>query len=518
MILAVSWFSRPTSAEDFAYFHENVMGTSLELRVRADRARDAVVAESRVLAEIDRLSRIFSGYDSATEFSRWQATKNQPTRVSDELFEVLARSDFWLASSGGAFDPRAQALTALWTAGARDGVVPSAKALAEAKRLMSRPAWRLDEKSRTAERLTTCPISLNAIAKGAIVERACDAAFQAGSGIHGLLLNVGGDLRVRGDMDAVIGVGSPWKDSETTEPIAHVSVRDRAVATSGDYHRGAWIQGKWYSHIFDPRTGLPAGGISSATVIAERSLDADALATTLNVLTPEESLRLIKTVPGVDCMIVATDGKVWRSAGWDRYEQAALGSPVVAHRAILARQDEKAKPAASPAPAGWGANRELVVNFEISPPEGNAGRYRRPYVVIWVEDKAGHVVRNLILWVSLGGSGPERWLPDLKRWYRADQARKDADGIDMVHTIGRSTRPSGAYSVIWDGLDDDKKPVAPGTYTIHIEAAREHGTYQSIRKEVTLGDKPFAEELKGNVEIRSASLEFRARTPAKPEK
>jgi thiamine biosynthesis lipoprotein ApbE len=490
-------------AEDFAFFHENVMGTSLELRVRADSAEDAATAEARVLGEIDRLTKVFSGYDSSSEFSRWQATVNRPTALSTELLDVLAQSDAWRSASGGAFDPRVQAMTELWEAAAAKNRLPTAESLARIKALMARPAWRLDEKGGTAERLTACPISLNAIAKGAIVEFASDAAFRDRAGVRGLLLNIGGDLRVRGEMEAVVGVGSPWKDSETTEPIDRIRVRNRAVATSGDYHRGARIGGKWYSHIFDPRTGRPASGISSATVIAERSADADALATIFNVLTPAESLKLIGTVPNAECLIVESSGKRWQSGGWNAYQAVALATSAQA----------SSPKAAATAKSGWGADHELEIKFEINSAESKTRSYRRPYVAVWVEDEQGKVVRNLIVWVSMGGAGPDRWLPDLKRWYKAERARRDIDGTDTVHTIGRSTRPPGEYSVVWNGLDDDKQPVPPGKYTIFIETAREHGTHQSIRKEVTLADKPFSEELKGNVEIRSAAVEYRPKTP-----
>ena len=79
---------------------------------------------------------------------------------------------------------------------------------------------------------------------------------------------------------------------------------------------------------------------------------------------------------------------------------------------------------------------------------------------------------------------------------------------------GRPGQP-GKYKVIWDGKDNHGKQLAGGEYTITIEAAREHGTYQSIRKQVTLADKPFTEELKGNVEIKSATIEYRRKAPPK---
>ncbi len=521
------WFllaigDRAAASETYSFYHDNVMGTSMELQVQAASEDAARAVESRVLHEIDRLSRIFSGYDPQSEFSRWQAGPRQPTVLSAELFELLQACDQWRAKSGGAFDPRVELLSRLWSNGARRNQLPTEAELDRARDQLSRPAWRLDPERRTAERLSDGPLSLNAIAKGYILERACEAATNGHPEVQGLLLNVGGDLRVCGSTVGSIGISAPKAGSETTEPLALVEVQNRAVATSGNYQRGWSIQGKWYSHVLDPRTGRPAEGIASASVIAERSADADALATIFNVLSPEESRTLANSIPGVECLIITTEGRMVRSDGWRRYERARTSPVALADT----REPSDAKldkgiaddgnEAKATTQASWGDDHELVIHFEINRPEGEARRrYRLPYVAIWVEDEKGFPVRTLALWVSLGGAGPDRWLPDLKRWYRSDRARREVDKTDMVHAMARATAPPGKYSVIWDGKDNHGKPLPGGSYTIYIEAVREHGTYQSIRKPVTLPSTPFAEDLKGNVEIKSASIEYRRKTPAK---
>jgi thiamine biosynthesis lipoprotein len=502
--------------DDFAFFHENVMGTSLELRVQATSAAAARCAEARVLAEVERLSSIFSGYDPKSEFRRWQAGPKGPTKVSAELFALLGTCDRWREFSGGAFDPRVQALTRLWSRCAEEGRTPASQELAETQALMSRAAWRLDPKTRAAERMSDCPLSLNAIAKGYIVERACEAALTPSRGVRGLLLNVGGDLRVCGAPARTIAIVNPWADSESSEPLTTITVGNRAVATSGNSQRGFQIGEKWYSHIFDPRTGWPVEHVASATVIAPRSADADALATIFNVLAPEESLQLVRSLPEVECLIVTTDGRIVRSPGWERFERTRPWPLAVAFAqgpsGSGVKTDESPKGKAG---ASWSKDYELVVNFEINRPDTSDGPYRRPYVVVWIENQEGKQVRTLLLWVSYGGAGPYQWLPDLKRWYRSEQDRFRADKTDVIGTVSRPTRPPGKYKVIWDGKDNKGNPVAPGTYTVHVEAAREHGTYQSIRKQVTISDKPFAEDLKGNVEIKAASIEYRRKAQAK---
>ena len=318
----------------------------------------------------------------------------------------------------------------------------------------------------------------------------------------GGLLNIGGDVRVVGDVARTVGVAPPVGDSETAEPIARVQVRDRSVATSGSSQRGWRIGAKWYSHIFDPRTGQPAGRVVGATVITENAADANALATTLNVLPVEDGLLLAASIPGTECLVVTADGQVRKSAGWSRYERAASAPAAPVMPTALA-QDSKTVPGGS-----WGDTYEMLVNFEIGGPSGNSRRYRRPYIAVWIEDKGGLTTRTLELWLQNRQPGP-RWHKDLKRWYRDDQVRRQADNTEPDRHDLAPTRPPGKYTVTWDGKDDHGKPVGPGIYTLCIEAAREHGTYQIIRKEVTIADKPFAENLKGNVEIKSASIEYR---------
>lgn len=159
------------------------------------------------------------------------------------------------------------------------------------------------------------------------------------------------------------------------------------------------------------------------------------------------------------------------------------------------------------APA-WPRAYELAVDLEINDP--GEGRYRRPYVAVWIEDAEGYPVRTMSLWVQTRPPGP-RWIPDLRRWFRSDRMRQLSDKTDLVSTVSGPTRQPGKYTVVWDGTDDSKKLVTQGNYTVYVEAAREHGTYQILKKAVAIGPRPFRADLGGNVEIKAAYLEYRQR-------
>ncbi|MBS1719041.1 MAG: DUF2271 domain-containing protein [Armatimonadetes bacterium] len=151
---------------------------------------------------------------------------------------------------------------------------------------------------------------------------------------------------------------------------------------------------------------------------------------------------------------------------------------------------------------------ELSIDLEIASQEGF--RVHRPYVAVYIEDAQGRPVRTIGLWVQTSRRGP-RWIPDLRRWFRGESSRKEADGGDLVQTVSSATREAGKYNLVWDGKNDKGKAVEQGEYTVYIEAAREHGTYQLISKTVKIGTKAFKEKLTGNIEIKEASLEFRKR-------
>jgi thiamine biosynthesis lipoprotein len=477
-------------------FHfENVMGTSLEIKVVAFSPAQSESAEKAVLGEIDRESHILSSWDPNSEFSAWFRTMNQPIRVSPELFEVLNLFDEWRERTHGALDASAEAITQVWKRAAAENRLPSQTELDAAVASVHRVHWRLDSVNQTAMHTSDAPLALNSFVKSYIVGRAADAALGA-SNARGIVVNVGGDLVVRGDWREPVAVADPQSDAENGAPIARLAIRDRSVATSGDYRRGVEIGGRHYSHIVDPRTGMPADQIISSTVIAENPAVAGALATALSVMAPEESARLVASMPGVEYLLVKENGERIVSGGWKSFEAA----PAWQERAFRPAAVRQAVPAQSGGPR-WDQKYELIVTIELSLIEGF--RVHRPYVVVWIEDEAHAPVRTIALWFA-----KYKYLNELRAWSRDESTRSVSQDTHIMNSVSSATRPPGKYSFRWDGKDDFGNFVKPGKYTVMIEAAREHGTYQLMHQDMDFNGSPKQFQLPGDVEIASATLDY----------
>jgi len=133
-----------------------------------------------------------------------------------------------------------------------------------------------------------------------------------------------------------------------------------------------------------------------------------------------------------------------------------------------------------------------------------SGMARRRYVAVWIEDKDHFPVRTVALWYD----GKSRYLPELRAWYRADRLRAMAEGSQIADAVTSATRVAGRYTLQWDGKDNVGKPVPAGTYTVFIEASREHGTYQIIRQAIDLPGTSKHVDLSGGTEISGASIDY----------
>ncbi len=484
-------------AENYVSHYENVLGTSLELKLDAETPEAAGKAETAALAEIDRLAKILSSYDRTSEFSQWFNTSGQAVAVSPELSEVLSLFDRWRSATGGALDPAAEAINRVWKNAAKEHRMPSEAELKSAVSAVRIKHWSVDAVAGRVTHLSATPLALNSFTKSYIIGKAASAAMASG-GVTSAVVNIGGDVVVRGDRAQIVDIADPMAAADNAAPISRIVVRNSAVATSGDYKRGVEIGGRHFSHIVDPRTGQPADQMISATVVAVDPADAGALATAFSVLSPAESKKLAANVAGAEYLLIDHTGQRIASAGWSKLEASPLLLAAAIPRPALLMADTQGS-------AAWNPSYELDITLALSRIEGQ--RTRRPYIAVWIEDKDKFPVRTVALWFD-----KTRWLPELKGWNRVDRIRSLAEGTDITGTVSSATRPPGKYTLKWDGKDNAGKLVKPGKYSVVIEASREHGTYQVMHQEMDFSGAPKQINLTGNVEVESATLDYRKTT------
>jgi thiamine biosynthesis lipoprotein len=305
-------------------FERPCMGTRCTI-VAYHHDRAAVEqAVARALAEIDRLDAMLTTWTSTSEVSRINAAAgaDELVAVSPETFDVLDRS-LWIARlSGGAFDITVGAFKGLWKFDEdNDGSLPTRAQVLERLPLVDYRGLVLDATRRTARLARKGQsITLGGIAKGLIVDRA--VAKLRDSGLSDFLVQAGGDMFAagrRGDRAWRVGIQDPRAAGgaarSTDSSFALLALESSAFNTSGDYERFIIRDGKRYHHILDPRTGYPASGIRSVTVLAPTSFLADTLDTAIFVLGVEKGLKLIAETPGSEAVIVDGDNRVHVSPG-----------------------------------------------------------------------------------------------------------------------------------------------------------------------------------------------------------
>jgi FAD:protein FMN transferase len=311
----VSSDQQPGRATSRGTYHP-LLGTNVEIRVIADAATHeaaqelAEAAEQAVVTELLRLQEVFSVFDPGSELCRWRA--GDDLVPSAELTEVLAAAEHWWRVSGGAFHPASATLRARWLRAEAEQLLPTEAELRALVDDLAELPFTVTPDG--VQRLGDCSgVELNAIAKGYIVDRGLAAAVGL-DGVADVLVNAGGDLRHQGESVIRVGVEDPRAPGG--KPLRVIELGSGALATSGPVHRGFQIQGGWYGHVLDPRTGRPVVGRPSTTVRAPEAITADALATVAGVLDWPEACAVVSAITQVACLAVSDSGEVSSCGRW----------------------------------------------------------------------------------------------------------------------------------------------------------------------------------------------------------
>jgi thiamine biosynthesis lipoprotein len=293
------------------------MGTECEFKAFA--ADEALVdrAFARGFAEFDRIEALTTSWQPTSEVSRInQAAGKKAIKVSPDTLAILEKSAWVSGLTDGAFDITIGVYKGLWKFDEdRDGSLPDPREVARRRRLVSWKDVILDKHKQTVMlRRSGQAINLGGIAKGYAV----DAAVKAirAEGLRDFIVKAGGDLFAagrKGERQWRVGIQDPR--APHGQIIFELPVTDQAFNTSGDYERFIIRDGVRYHHILDARTGFPARGTRSVTLLAPDAFTADALDTALFAVGPERALKIIAGIPGLQAVIVDAKNQVHVTPG-----------------------------------------------------------------------------------------------------------------------------------------------------------------------------------------------------------
>lgn len=284
------------------------MGSFFEVRL-GTKVPGAVELAGRALDLIDELEAQLTVYSDDSEVSRLNATAHLgPVEVEPGLFGLLQRAVELSRETQGAYDVTSGALSLAWGFVRGPKRVPDPETLALAR---ERTGWHhlhIDPMSRTvAFDRAGVTINLGSIGKGYAIERAVDVIrahwFPTSALVHG-------------GQSSLFALGSPpgrfggrWEVAlrnpfRPESPLGVLRLRNRGLGTSGGAFQQFVAGGKVYGHILDPRTGEPADGPASVTVLAPAAADADALSTAFYLLGAEAAEAYAASHPEVGILIV----------------------------------------------------------------------------------------------------------------------------------------------------------------------------------------------------------------------
>ena len=291
--------------------HLGLMGCKFALTAIHHNPQVAWDALRAGVKEIERIERLISSW--RPESQTGQINKNagiQSVQVDSELFELIKRSIQVSKITRGAFDISGTVARDYWKITNEESTMPSPAIIDRLRELINYQHIILDEDRQTVLLAKKgMKIGFGAIGKGYAAMRA--RVIMGQMGIENGLVNASGDLLCWGQPMNKNHWTIKIPDPEKTDMVlASLNIPNGSVVTSGGYEKYALINGKRYSHIIDPRTGAPAAGVKSVSIVCPNPELGDALATTVTVLGEVAGLALINRLKGIECLLVNHQGEI----------------------------------------------------------------------------------------------------------------------------------------------------------------------------------------------------------------
>jgi FAD:protein FMN transferase len=304
------------------------MGTLVRVAVYTPDERAARDAFRAAFDRIRQLDRILSDYQPRSELNQiTTAAVGRPMRISDDLFAVLRAAQDLAHATDGAFDITQGPVVRLWREARKTARLPDPAALKEAASRSGFRKLHLDDERRTVTlEMAGMALDVGAIGKGYAASEALEVL--SARGVRSAMVAVSGDLAFSNAPPGRRG----WRvrvhtvDASIANVPAVLELTNAAVSTSGSSEQHLEIDGRRYSHVINPFSGMGLVSDITVTVIARHGLDADGLDTAVSVVGADRGLALVEA-HGAAALVV-------QRTGASTTVQASSGFPALADRRL----------------------------------------------------------------------------------------------------------------------------------------------------------------------------------------
>lgn len=293
-----------------------LMGSRFDITIVDKDSASAKENIERVIAEISRIENLISEWRPNTQISEVNRNAGiRPVKVDREVFELTKRALYFSKMTDGVFDISIAAMDRIWKFDGSMEEMPSVEAIKKSIEKVGYQNIELDSIHSTIFlKFPGMKIGFGATGKGYAAEKGKQLMLSLG--IESGIVNASGDMAVWGTQADgkpwKIGISSPFKSGEILKVL---SLKDNvSVVTSGDYQRFVEFGGKYYSHIINPKTGFPASGLRSVTVIGPNAETANGISTSIMILGTEKGLKFIKKFQDYSCLLIIGNDKVIKSS------------------------------------------------------------------------------------------------------------------------------------------------------------------------------------------------------------
>lgn len=306
-----------TPQKDKVYRKSRIlMDTLITISAVSDSGNKAETAIDKAFAEIEKIDNLVNFFSDKSEISGINKNAGKKAvKVSPETLEVIEKAIYASEKTNGAFDVTIGPEIALWDFHKK--IKPEDMAIKQRLQLVDYKALTLYKNPPSAYlKKKGMLIDPGGVAKGYAADRAVEVMKK--NGIKSGLVAIAGDIKAFGlrpdSKPWKIGIRNPRQKNKDDEIMATVDLSDMAISTSGDYERYFIVEGRRYHHILNPKTGYPADGCRSVSVIAREGAVTDPFSTGIFILGAEKGLKLLEEM-GIDGIIVDKDGKIHTTSG-----------------------------------------------------------------------------------------------------------------------------------------------------------------------------------------------------------